>query len=1020
MKIKIIKSITIGFFSVYCALTNAANFASNKYYTVEMRGSGEKDIFQWRNLNNNISFSSLRYKTNYDMRMQFIEVANNQYHISSSLSSNLLSSQNGSVGHTVFFEVADGSDSQIWIANKVDADFVQFINKSTGLALTYTTDTDESPDHHNGLAVLAPKGTDTSTHWRVVESVVSPVSNIGVNQNGWHVDVPKQITYLSDTQTPPSFVISGPKTLSGTMAYWGEKWGKHFYTTDVSSLKQTGHYKVDIAGQSKSFSVVDDAFAYVRKERGGSISWQDIIDGHMKMQKVDSDGDLLDVAIGYAGEPDYLEGEEYTLTNGYYDASSIDNKIYRTANIYQYLALAILESDDSEKSQALIPVLEEGINWLADTQNADASWPLGKVRVSGDDYYWSITTDPAGVARVAASLAIAAQALSTTNPTLANNAQQMAVDAWAWVKANSQDSDFVGVNDSYFGSQHNLIAAAIELYILTNNSEYKTYADVKINQAVLSSGGLYKSGGADWPGQATSRRASLINGHLFVHLARYYQVIDAASDSALKTKVANDLASFITYWQTSYVTPYNIPENLGGPNIQQGWARSMGTFALQAAYAAYALDSDDGKALASASWDFLTGHNTYASNLYVGGRGQADIPLWHQPWEKHTGAVVPGVLIANGEISQNNKGYEFSETVIKDNIALIPYFILMNKMFPASATNTAPEFFAEQFSIEDIGVNESYSYALSQHTFDRDGDNLTYSKISGPDWLFVAEDGNISGLPLAANLGENSLQVSVTDSKNTSVQATISLNVNDFGSPLQNIAPVWYLAEFTLNTATVDKEYLSWINDKVSDNDDITISKLTGPDWLIVHANGKLEGSPSSSDLGENTFIVAASDGINMPVEAEITIEVLAPAVINSAPTWNSDSFSVGTVEQDKEFSASIAEQAADIDADVLTFNLVSGPSWLNLSAQGELSGKPSSNDIGINSFVVTVNDGINPSVEAVMAVEVTTANNDSESDTKSDSDADSNSGGGGSLGGWFMCLLFMNLLIRTRSIWNR
>ncbi|MFC1794634.1 putative Ig domain-containing protein [Planctomycetota bacterium] len=53
------------------------------------------------------------------------------------------------------------------------------------------------------------------------------------------------------------------------------------------------------------------------------------------------------------------------------------------------------------------------------------------------------------------------------------------------------------------------------------------------------------------------------------------------------------------------------------------------------------------------------------------------------------------------------------------------------------------------------------------------------------------------------------------------------------------------------------------------------------------------------------------------------------------------------------------SDDAADPDiADILTFSKVSGPAWLSVASDGTLSGTPTNADVGLNSWIVEVNDG--------------------------------------------------------------
>jgi hypothetical protein len=65
--------------------------------------------------------------------------------------------------------------------------------------------------------------------------------------------------------------------------------------------------------------------------------------------------------------------------------------------------------------------------------------------------------------------------------------------------------------------------------------------------------------------------------------------------------------------------------------------------------------------------------------------------------------------------------------------------------------------------------------------------------------------------------------------------------------------------------------------------------------------------------------------------------------------------------------------RVTDAESDPLTFAIVSGPAWLSIGnpSNGKLEGTPGAGDVGVNVFVVSVSDGVNPAVEATMNLEV-------------------------------------------------
>ncbi len=81
----------------------------------------------------------------------------------------------------------------------------------------------------------------------------------------------------------------------------------------------------------------------------------------------------------------------------------------------------------------------------------------------------------------------------------------------------------------------------------------------------------------------------------------------------------------------------------------------------------------------------------------------------------------------------------------------------------------------------------------------------------------------------------------------------------------------------------------------------------------------------------------------------------------NNAPSFDSDPFSKSDALEDAAYiGQSLSDDASDADvSDTLTFSKVSGPDWLEVAANGDLSGTPDDSHVGVNSFTVQVSDGM-------------------------------------------------------------
>jgi hypothetical protein len=90
----------------------------------------------------------------------------------------------------------------------------------------------------------------------------------------------------------------------------------------------------------------------------------------------------------------------------------------------------------------------------------------------------------------------------------------------------------------------------------------------------------------------------------------------------------------------------------------------------------------------------------------------------------------------------------------------------------------APSFIVNPFTLPSIVAGQEYSGTIATNATDPNpGDVPTFAEVSGPSWLAVAANGALSGMPLSANVGNNSFVVSVTTSTGLSNTATMNIGV---------------------------------------------------------------------------------------------------------------------------------------------------------------------------------------------------------------------------------------------------
>ncbi|BCX49356.1 Ig-like domain-containing protein [Haloferula helveola] len=282
--------------------------------------------------------------------------------------------------------------------------------------------------------------------------------------------------------------------------------------------------------------------------------------------------------------------------------------------------------------------------------------------------------------------------------------------------------------------------------------------------------------------------------------------------------------------------------------------------------------------------------------------------------------------------------------------------------------NDPPSFNSDPVILAGAIEDSPYSQTLDGTASDLDpGDTLLFSKLSGPAWLTVDPDGEVSGLPANGDVGLSSFQIEVTDSQGASDTATLEISViNTNDPPSFNVDPV------TGPTATQGVSYAADLDGTVDDvdaGDTLEFSKVSGPAWLVVNPDGSLDGTPGPGDVGLNSFTIEATDSGSLSDSATLEITVQN---VNDPPAFSADPIDAADATEDSPYSGSLAALASDPDAgDELTFLKVSGPAWLNVGPDGALSGTPVEADIGANSFVVRVADLAAAQDEAVLNIEV-------------------------------------------------
>jgi len=171
----------------------------------------------------------------------------------------------------------------------------------------------------------------------------------------------------------------------------------------------------------------------------------------------------------------------------------------------------------------------------------------------------------------------------------------------------------------------------------------------------------------------------------------------------------------------------------------------------------------------------------------------------------------------------------------------------------------------------------------------------------------------------------------------------------------------WELAEFVangsivyplvVNSGTGDGNYAS--GDAVLIQAD-TISGKTFDSWSVISGNPSFVNVNSSA----TTLIMAGGSAVVV-------------AKYNSSPAWQQSPTISLTAQETAAFSDTLNDVATDPENDSLVFSKVDGPAWLSVANNGDLTGTPVDSNVGVNSFIVSLSDGVNPPVIANLEINV-------------------------------------------------
>jgi endoglucanase len=283
---------------------------------------------------------------------------------------------------------------------------------------------------------------------------------------------------------------------------------------------------------------------------------------------------------------------------------------------------------------------------------------------------------------------------------------------------------------------------------------------------------VYRSttGGSDYSSVATGILTNTFTDDTIVQGTTYYYVVSAVNTGVEESPMSNE-ASALWVNQPMFPAIYEA-ENafLSGPTVEISNGGYSGT-----GYADYAAFNDD-----YVEWTVGLGvAGTYVIDFRYANGSTGDRPLeirvnGQVVTSRLSFAVTGGWAVWNNTASLSVNllaGYnKIRATAIGYSGGNVDYLRV-------NVPNNAPAWTTNPVSETDAVQGAAYQSTLAGKATDPDSDPLTFAKLSGPAWLTVASNGDISGTPGITEIGPNTWTVTVSDGKATPVQATLNIAV---------------------------------------------------------------------------------------------------------------------------------------------------------------------------------------------------------------------------------------------------
>ncbi|MCP4829347.1 MAG: tandem-95 repeat protein, partial [Proteobacteria bacterium] len=347
--------------------------------------------------------------------------------------------------------------------------------------------------------------------------------------------------------------------------------------------------------------------------------------------------------------------------------------------------------------------------------------------------------------------------------------------------------------------------------------------------------------------------------------------------------------------------------------------------------------------------------------------GSEGIPaLWNTNHAKHTTLFhnsVPWTSYTDYQFFLTFHPGQFSITVKRGNTVL-------ESVILEDDTFSSGDFGFYNFSQDQVEYSGFTREVLSSREFvyaaeavDPDGDQVSYTLLSGPDGMALdSATGLLRWQTTSADAGTYSIAIEATDTQGvTSVQR--------FELVVVEQVPVIVTEPGT--EAVVDQPYVYDVAAiDPNPNDVLAFTLEQGPAGMLVAApSGVLDWTPTLADLGPHDVVVRVTDTGGFFSEQAYVLNVVESPT-NFAPVITSEAVTAAQVGG----SYSYTPTATDADGDPVTFSLVDVPYGMQMFDGQTITWTPTADQVTRHTVLIEVEDGNGGIAEQTFTIDVTGA----------------------------------------------